>query len=91
MQPALNSTNFLYDLDQITKKIVDGLIRSKNMGASGIIKIEGFPELSLDVSNATVQQLMVLRRQYLSYCKLHPPDAKQIPQLFVQYLSTSLK
>ncbi|KAJ3645038.1 hypothetical protein Zmor_022728 [Zophobas morio] len=89
--PSLNSTNFLYDLDQVTKKIVDGLIRNKNMGQKGVINVDGFPGLSVDISNATVQQLMILRRQYLTYCKMHPPETRQIPQLFVQYLSTSLQ
>lgn len=81
----------MYDLDQVTKKIVDGLVKSKNMGVQGVVKIEDFPHLSVDVSSVSIQQLMVLRRQYLSYCKLHPPDSKQIPQLFVQYLITSLQ
>ncbi|XP_044253327.1 protein KTI12 homolog [Tribolium madens] len=89
--PPLNSTNFLYDLDQVTKKITDALVKSKNMGAQGMVKIEDFPHLSVDISNATAQKLTILRRQYLSYCKLHPPDTKQIPQLFVQYLITSLQ
>ncbi|XP_008196615.1 protein KTI12 homolog isoform X2 [Tribolium castaneum] len=88
--PPLNSTN-LYDLDQVTKKITDGLVKSKNMGVQGAVKIEDFPHLSIDISNVTVQKLMILRRQYLSYCKLHPPDTKQIPQLFIQYLITSLQ
>jgi protein KTI12 len=87
----LNSTNFLYDLDQVTKKIVDGLVQSKNMGVGRVTKVAGLPDLSLDISNATVQQLMVLRRQYITYCKLNPPDSKNIPQLFVQYLSASLQ
>ncbi|RZC41172.1 KTI12 -like protein [Asbolus verrucosus] len=64
----LNSTNFLYDLDQVTKKIVEGLIRSKNMGTGHRVKVEGFPDLSIDISNATVQQLMLSSRFLRFYC-----------------------
>lgn len=60
------------------------------MGATGVIKVPGFEDLSIDITNATVQQLMVCRRQYITYSKMHAPDTQQIPQLFVQYLATTL-
>lgn len=86
----MSSTNFLYDLDQVTKKIVDGIVAVKKMGAVGTVKVPGFEALSIDVTNVTVQQLMILRRQYLTYSKMHAPNPDQIPHLFVQYLSTSI-
>ncbi|KAJ8927887.1 hypothetical protein NQ314_019631 [Rhamnusium bicolor] len=89
--PPLSSTNFLYDLDQVTKKIVDDLIKEKNEGAGGLIKVPGNEDLSIDVSDVSVQQLNILRRQYLTYSKMHAPDPKNIPNLFVQYLRTSLR
>lgn len=89
-QAPLSSTNFLYDLDQVTKRIVDNLIKMKRMGSTGMVKIPDFEELTIDISNVTVQQLMNLRRQYITYSKMHPPNPQDTPQLFVQYLSTSL-
>lgn len=89
--PPLSSTNFLYDLDQVTKKIVDYLIEAKNSGKSGLVNIPGQESLSVDVSNITAHQLMNLRRQYLKFSKMNTPDSKNIPTLFVQYLSTSLQ
>lgn len=61
------------------------------MGAVGTVKIPGYDDLSVDVTNATVQQLMMLRRQYITYSKMHAPNPEQIPLLYVQYLSSSIQ
>ncbi|XP_018564019.1 protein KTI12 homolog [Anoplophora glabripennis] len=87
----LSSTNFLYDLDQVTKKIVDGLIKEKSGGATGVIKIPDYEDLCIDISDVSVPQLNILRRQYLTYSKMHAPDPKDVPNLFVKYLTASLK
>lgn len=89
--PPLSSTNFLYDLDQVTKKIVDNLIKEKNKGATGVIKIPDFEDLCIDISDISVPHMNILRRQYLTYSKMHAPDPKNIPNLFVKYLTASLK
>lgn len=83
----LSSTNFLYNLDQVTKKIVDNLIKEKSKGATGVIKISGYDDLYIDISDISVPHMNILRRQYLSYSKMHPPDPKDIPNLFVNYLT----
>ncbi|XP_030751476.1 protein KTI12 homolog [Sitophilus oryzae] len=89
--PPLSSTNFLYDLDRITKEITDKLIQSKNEGSDGDIEVSGYIDLTIDISDVSVQQLMLLRRQYLTYSKMHTPEVSRIPQLYIQYLKTSLK
>ncbi|KAF7274384.1 hypothetical protein GWI33_012952 [Rhynchophorus ferrugineus] len=89
--PPLSSTNFLYDLDRITKSITDELIRAKTRGESGDFVIPGFDGLSVNITEVSVQQLQLLRRQYLTYSKMHTPEINRIPDLFVQYLKTSLK
>lgn len=90
LQAPLSSANFLYDLDQVTKKIVDNLIQMKRLGVSGMVKVPEFNNLEVNVTNASIPQLMNLRRQYITYSKMHPPNPAEIPLLFVQYLSTSL-
>ncbi|XP_019876502.1 protein KTI12 homolog [Aethina tumida] len=87
----LSSTNFLYDLDQITKKIADELVEAIKRGADGPVCISGHEDLSIDVSRMTIPQLMNLRRQYITYSKMNTPDPKNAPTLFVQYLSTYSK
>ncbi|CAG9818488.1 unnamed protein product [Phaedon cochleariae] len=89
--PPLKSTNFLYDLDQVTKNIVEELIKVKNSGTSGEVSLPGYEDLSVDVTNISVSQLMNTRRQYITYTKMHAPDPKNIPRLFVQYLTASLQ
>ena len=84
--PPLSSTNFLYDLDRITKEITDKIIEVKN--SSNLSDSEKF---GINVSDVSVQQIMSLRRQYITYSKMHTPDVENIPDLFIQYLRTSLK
>lgn len=62
----------------------------KRLGVTGLVKVPEFDDLRVDVTNTSIQQLMNLRRQYITYSKMHPPNPPDIPQLFVQYLSTSL-
>ncbi|KAJ8924961.1 hypothetical protein NQ315_001126 [Exocentrus adspersus] len=87
----LSSTNFLFDLDQVTKKIVDNLIKAKSKGATGVIQVPDYEDLSMDVTDISVPQLNILRRQYLTYSKMHAPDPQDVPNLFVKYLTASLK
>lgn len=88
--PPLKATNFLYELDQITKKIVDGLILEIKRGATGDIKINGYEDLSLNISNISIPDLINFRRQYVNYSKSHTPDPHTIPKLFIQYLAANL-
>jgi len=86
--PPLSSTNFLYDLDRITKSITDRLIEAQKVGESEI-DVVGCSE-GVAVPQVSVQELMMLRRQYITYSKMHTPEIDKIPELFVQYLRTSL-
>jgi len=84
--PPLSSTNFLYDLDRITKEITDKIIEAKNSS-----NLSESAEYGINVGDVSVQQIMSLRRQYITYSKMHTPDVERIPDLFIQYLRTSLK
>ncbi|XP_066155266.1 protein KTI12 homolog [Euwallacea fornicatus] len=89
--PPLSSTNFLYDLDRITKSITDRLIEAKHDGVTGEVQVSGCSEVIDLPPEVSVQHLMMLRRQYITYSKMHTPDVNKIADLFVQYLRTSLK
>ncbi|KAK9884020.1 hypothetical protein WA026_004955 [Henosepilachna vigintioctopunctata] len=86
----LSSTNFLYDLDQITKKIMNSIIEVKRSHPVGKVSIPGYEDLQLDVSRVSIPQLNRLRRQYITYSKLNTPNPSQIAPLFIQYLNVSL-
>lgn len=86
----LSSTNFLFDLNKVVKEITDKIIKYVKSGGKGVIVIPGYDDLSIDVTNITIQKLVVLSRQYLTYSKMHAPDIQQVPQLYIQYLRTNL-
>ncbi|KRT86620.1 hypothetical protein AMK59_2795 [Oryctes borbonicus] len=86
----LSSTNFLYDLNRVVKDVTDKIIKYINNGARGEIRVPGYEDLSIDVTNITVQKLVILSRQYVVYSKMHAPNIKQVPQLYIQYLRSNL-
>ncbi|KAF2903105.1 hypothetical protein ILUMI_03079 [Ignelater luminosus] len=88
--PPLSATNFLYELDKITKEITDEIIKAKSKGAVGEFQVPGYDNLTIDISSITKAQLIIARRQYLVYSKMHAPAVNQIPQLYIQFLKTSI-
>ena len=88
----LSSAGFLHELDRITQDIVNQILEAQNSGvAGGSLVMPGAAEtlkLSRDVS---MPELRRLRRQFISYNKMHPVnESGKIPTLFVQYLNSSL-
>lgn len=61
------------------------------MGAKGEIKVPGYENLTLNITDVTVQKIIILSRQYITYSKMHPPDINEVPKLFIQYLKTNLE
>lgn len=86
--PPLASTNYLYELDTITKDVINAILSAQQLGINNNIKIPG--------SNVTVQstgtpaKLMRLRRQFLTYSKMQQSRIDHIATLFVQYLNKNL-
>lgn len=70
--------------------MTDKLIKHIKDGDRGQIHIAGYRDLSIDVTNITIQKLVILSRQYLTYSKMHAPDINQVPQLYIQYLRANL-
>ena len=88
----LSSADFLHDLDRRTQEIVSRVLEAQRTAVPGdAIFISGVGEKLRLPRLVTMAELRRLRRQYINYTKLHPPeDATTIPNLFVQYLNTSL-
>ncbi|XP_063237125.1 protein KTI12 homolog [Bacillus rossius redtenbacheri] len=90
----LSSTNFLYELDRITQEIVTAVLSAQKLGAEGRVQIPGHEGLAVEGvgPGVTPAQLARLRRQFLSYTRLHPVgDAAAVPPLFAQFLNASLR
>lgn len=88
----LASVNYLYEMDRLTQEIVTEILAARTMNIEGDVKISGYSEPVI-ISNNQVNpaQLARLRRQFLSYTKLHPgTELSKIGILFIQYLNSHL-
>lgn len=85
----MSNTNFLYELDRITNEVTQHLISAKKLRQNDV-KIPGQTGMSVNISDATVAQLNMLRRQYITYSKLNTPEVDRILPLYIQYLKTNL-
>lgn len=81
-QPLLE-TSFLHELDRLTQDVVRSI-----MDSQGSPILPGGVALSRPV---TMAELRRLRKQFISYTKLHPvSDYSKITSLFVQYLNKTV-
>lgn len=91
MSQPLSSTNFLYELDRISKEIVSAVLDSQKTAVPGeSIKILNATEKVSLSKHLTMAELQRIRRQFLTYMKMHPCDINNISNVFVQYLNNSI-
>ena len=92
--PPLSDTNFLHDLDNAIKTVIECIMTNKKLNMEGEVKIPDCDECFVISSekNITLPELIRLKRQFLSYVKLQPTlyNNKNLTKLFVQYLNSNL-
>jgi len=87
--PPLASTNYLYELDNITKDVINAILSMQQLGASCDVKIPGS---TVNLERATTPgKLAMLRRQFLTFSKMQQNEVDQIATLFVQYLNNNIR
>lgn len=90
----LSETNFLYEMDLIAQEVISSILEARKMNLEGEIKVPGANEKFLLKSEARINnaELTRLKRQFLSYVKLHPTqyNKNNAAGLFVQYLNSNL-
>lgn len=87
--PPLASTNYLYELDNITKDITNTILSMQQQGVSYDVKIPGS---SVNLEHAiTPSRLAMLRRQFINFSKMQQNEINQIATLFVQYLNNNIQ
>ncbi|XP_062860158.1 protein KTI12 homolog [Trichomycterus rosablanca] len=88
----LSSTNFLYELDKVTQDVLMAVFDSQKTCIPGdLIAIPGATEKIEVTRNVNMAELRKLRRQFISYTKMHPTEnIEQIANMFVQYLNKSM-
>lgn len=87
----LSSADFLHELDRRTQEVVLRVLETQRTAVPGdSLTVCGGEKLRLP-RLVTMAELRRLRKQFINYTKLHPPEkATEIPNLFVQYLNSSL-
>uniref|UniRef100_A0A3B3S5I2 Protein KTI12 homolog n=1 Tax=Paramormyrops kingsleyae TaxID=1676925 RepID=A0A3B3S5I2_9TELE len=89
----LSSTNFLHELDKVTQDILTAILNAQKTSVPG--DVIAVPAASEKISFWTTRslgmaELRKLRRQFISYSKMHPTEDKGlIANMFVQYLNKS--
>lgn len=88
----LSSANFLHELDRQTQSIVNHVLALQRQGLVGAsVAVPGTNEKLSLVREVAMAELRRMRRQFISYTKLHPVDrVDTIPTLFVQYLNNTM-
>ncbi|XP_049430210.1 protein KTI12 homolog isoform X2 [Epinephelus fuscoguttatus] len=88
----LSSANFLYELDKITQDVLMAIFNAQKTSVPGdLIPVPGATEKIELTRSINMAELRKLRRQFISYAKMHPTEnTGQISNMFVQYLNKSL-
>lgn len=88
----LSSANFLYELDKTTQDVLMAIFNAQKTSVPGdLIAVPGATEKIELTRSINMAELRKLRRQFISYTKMHPTEnTGQISNMFVQYLNKSL-
>ncbi|XP_045508161.1 protein KTI12 homolog [Colias croceus] len=89
--PPLTSTNFLYELDNITQAISKRILEAKEFDAFEV-KFPDYPGCVIEsgfMHSVNPQNLLRLRRQFLTYAKMNHSNenANKLGRFYIQYLN----
>ncbi|CAH6790649.1 Kti12 [Phodopus roborovskii] len=89
----LASGSFLYQLDRATSQVLTALMEAQKSAVPGdVLTLPGTTEHLQFTRPLTMAELSRLRRQFISYTKMHPNNENlpQLANMFLQYLRQSL-
>lgn len=90
----LASGSFLHQLDQATSQVLTALMEAQKGAVPGdLLTLPGTTERLRFTRPLTLAELSRLRRQFISYTKMHPNNENlpQLANMFLQYLNQSLQ
>lgn len=92
LSQPLSSTNFLYELDKVTQEVLMAILNAQKTSIPGdLITVPGTTDKIEYTRSFNMAELRKLRRQFISYTKLHPTEnIGHVSNMFVQYLNRSL-
>lgn len=86
----LNATNYLYDLDRKTQDTVSAILEAQRTSYPGQeLSISGSDVHLKLIKPASAGELARLRRQFITYSKMHPIEQSIIVNMFIQYLNST--
>lgn len=85
----MSATNYIYELDQVTKKIVDLILNSQRDGLSGTALLEPQSGRQLVLKKHWVMaELRKMKKQFLTMNKVRTSiEPAKIATLFVEYIN----
>lgn len=89
----LASGSFLHQLDQATSQVLTAVMEAQKSAVPGdLLTLPGTTEHLRFTRPLTLAELSRLRRQFISYTKMHPNNENlpQLANMFLQYLNQSL-
>ncbi|XP_039341586.1 protein KTI12 homolog [Mauremys reevesii] len=91
----LQSAGFLHQLDRVTQEVLAAVLAAQRSGAQPgeLIQVSGASEGLVLNRPLGMAELSRLRRQFISYTKMHPSEENlpQLANMFLQYLSRSIQ
>ncbi|XP_058459164.1 protein KTI12 homolog [Malaya genurostris] len=91
--PPLSSTNYLFEMDNITQDIIARVMSARKLGLVGPVNVNNGSSVDIP-SDINASQMNRLRRQFLNYMKQHTTaDSKieKLPSMFVQFINSNFK
>lgn len=85
----MSATNYIYELDQVTKKIVDLILSAQRDGLSGTALLEPQSGRQLVLKKHWVMaELRKMKKQFLTMNKVRTSiESAKIATLFVEYIN----
>eukprot|EP00730_Choanoeca_flexa_P001390 TRINITY_DN10613_c0_g3_i3.p1 TRINITY_DN10613_c0_g3~~TRINITY_DN10613_c0_g3_i3.p1 ORF type:complete len:274 (+),score=46.32 TRINITY_DN10613_c0_g3_i3:86-907(+) len=85
----LSDTNFLHELDRITREILSAVMKAGGNAIPGDrVAVPGTSDMVVLKARPTLSALKRTQRQFISYAKIHPPkDTSAIASLFVEFIN----
>ena len=91
MSTPLSSVNFLYELDKVTQELIIAVLEAQKTACIGEqLTVPNASEKILFLKLFNMAELRKLKKQFLTYTKMHPiEDTNKIGNMFVQYINSS--
>nr|ADD38517.1 Protein KTI12 homolog [Lepeophtheirus salmonis] len=88
----LSDTNFVYELDRVTREINNSIMQFLRNSGTGEFKITSSSEVKIKITrNVNLPELNRTKRQFVSYSKSRAiDDVNKLTNMYIQYVNNTL-